>query len=381
MKHPWKSLILHIDMDAFFASVEQARNPELRNKAVVVLSNKYSQTAIAASYQAKALGVVVGKPIPNATNLSLVIADHTHYSTVSKIIMDVLQTFSPHLQPYSIDEAFLDISGMEHIYQNEIDIIQRIQKHIKDQVGITCSIGVAENTALAKVASKVNKPSGHFIIPPGTGAQYLHDKPISILCGIGKKTQRFLNQYGVMNCGDIRKIPISVLSNRWGEIGRQIWHMCLGDGATTLNTKPKLPKSMGHCRHIVPTHYNASELKKAFDTLNLKLCHRLQEHQLFSKRITLVIYTRTQKIKTYFNISAGTHNPETVEQEYQRYLLSLSWPLNVIRIGIYATKLCLSQQVDWLDQTSDAKMKVYHDIKQRFGNNAILHANELSFTA
>ena len=221
----WPRIILHIDMDAFFASAEQSRNHNLINKPVVITSHKGSPTIIAASYEAKALGFSVGTKYQPIQSVHRLAADPSYYMALSKKIMSRLQQLTTNIEVYSIDEAFLDFSDQLYLYSNVEEIVTTVSNAITEAVELPHSIGAATNKSLAKVASEYNKPNGICIIHPSQTKAFLKSLPIDQFCGIGKRMKLFLNQYNVYVCSEMQNIPISILSNRFGQIGRQIWWM------------------------------------------------------------------------------------------------------------------------------------------------------------
>lgn len=333
MKYNWRRLIAHVDMDAFFASIEQSKDPTLIGKPLVVTSNPMSKTIVAASYEAKALGCVVGTKIPPNTQVFIKHADLDAYRALSDKIMATLNTFTPSIEIFSIDEAYLDLSGMHHIYPSEISLIEAIQSTIYHQFKITCSIGLGENKSLAKVASKVNKPHGYYIIPPKTGRAYLANKPVDTLCGVGIKMKHFLNKHGVINCGDITRIPISLLSTQFGEIGRRIYYMCLGKGPHELNPPPAMPKSMGTSKMIKPTTYSYNEIHPLLDGLCYKLAYRLRSKGLYAQKYSLTLYHHKTAYVFKYQTPNYTHYHDDIRMVLKS-AESLTWPLFITRIAI-----------------------------------------------
>ena len=373
----WDKIIAHVDMDAFFASVEQVRAPHLMHKPVVIQTNPKSRTVIAASYEARALGARVGDPAPKHPSIHVCYADHRYYAHISQIIMRTLNDLCPSIEVFSIDEAYLDLSGMHYIYPEEQDIITTIKHHIFKATGLTCSIGIAENKPLAKLASSANKPNGHLIIPPGEGCKYLYNKPIDILCGIGPKMTRFLNQHQVYVCQDITKIPISVLSSRFGQIGREIWYMCQGLGSNVLRPPNNIPKSMGNSKCIEPRYYQHAELLEQLDWICQKFCARLREKQLYAQQFTIILTQKEKGIVFKFKTTTQTHYHDVLKQYYHQYLKSLPTPLYIRRVAIRTSNLYTTQQNDILDFDQHHYEDAMDKVKEKFGNECLQFANQL----
>lgn len=374
-------MIVHVDMDAFFASVEQVRHPHLHNKAVVIRSNPKSKTVIAASYEARAFGASVGKPAPNHPDIHTIYSDLDFYATISQIIMRVLQDICPCIEVFSIDEAFLDFTGMQYVYTSEKIIINTIKDGIKKATRLNCSVGIAENKSLAKVASQKNKPNGYLVIPPGTGKDFLKNQPISILCGIGPKIERFLNQQSVYMCQDINRIPISLLSSRFGQLGREIWHMCQGNGSATLHPPSQYPKSMGNSKCIEPRIYHPQELVPLYDRLCQKLCKRLRDKSCFAQSFTLSLVTSRDHLTYAIKPPAETHYQSALKPYYRAILSNLPDSIFVRRIAIRTADLRPTQQSDLLAQHDDYYEDVMDAVQKRFGDNLLIFCHDLIGTS
>lgn len=370
MKYNWTTLIAHVDMDAFFASIEQMWDASLKEQPVVVTANPQSKTIIAASYEAKALGLKVGSRLQESSNVIIKHSSLAKYQELSQQIMNKLATLTPAMEVFSIDEAFLDFTGMENIYPDEETLINTIQSMILSSFGLTCSVGLSENKSLAKVASKVKKPHGSFIIPPNTGADYLSHKPVSTLCGIGDRMTKLLNQHGVINCGDIHKIPISLLSSRFGQIGRQVWHMCLGKGPTSLNLNHTLPKSMGNSACIKPDTYHYQDLYALIDPLCYKIAYRLRSQKLYAQSFTITLYQHKSKIQYHYKTETYTHYYDDIHQGALA-LSSLPWPLFITRIAIRTVDIQSTKHIDLLNSNSPHPEDVMDRVNQRFGSHAL----------
>jgi len=380
MTSNWNKIIAHVDMDAFFASVEQVRAPHLMHKPVVIQTNPKSRTVIAASYEARALGARVGEPAPKHPSIQVCYADHRYYAHISQIIMRTLNDLCPAIEVFSIDEAYLDLSGMHYIYPNEQDLIHTIKQQILKATGLTCSIGIAENKPLAKLASSANKPNGHLIIPPGEGRNYLYNKPIDILCGIGPKMTRFLNQHYIYVCQDITKIPISVLSSRFGQIGREIWYMCQGLGSCVLKTPHAIPKSMGNSKCIEPKHYQQSELLDQLDWICQKFCTRMREKQLYAQQFTIIITQKEQSIVFKFKSTIETHYHDVLKPYYHQYIAVLPKSIFARRVAIRTSKLCITQQNDILTCHKQHYEDAMDAVREKFGDKCLQFANQLNQT-
>jgi DNA polymerase-4 len=225
-------MILHVDMDAFFASVEQLDHPEWRGRAVVVGKNSGRGVVAAASYEARVFGVRSAMPMARALKLcpSAVVAPPrmSRYQEVSSRVMEILETVSPLVEPVSIDEAYIDISGCERLHGGPETIAKTIKKTIAGTLGITCSVGVAPVKFLAKIASDMNKPDGLTLILPEAMDRFIETLSIDKVPGVGPVTRRQLALLGVETLGDAGRLPEDVLLKKLGKFGRRLAELSRG---------------------------------------------------------------------------------------------------------------------------------------------------------
>jgi DNA polymerase-4 len=212
--------ILHVDMDAFYASVEVRDRPELAGKPVIVGGLSGRSVVLSATYQARAFGVRSAMPISRARRLcpeaTVIPPRHGLYGAVSKEVMAIFQSVTPLVQPLSLDEAFLDVSGATRLLGSPARIGQRIRLQVAEQQQITCSVGVAPNKFLAKLASVQSKPDGLLVIPADRVLEFLHPLPVSALWGVGERTGQTLSRLGLRTVGDIARTPVSALEAELG---------------------------------------------------------------------------------------------------------------------------------------------------------------------
>jgi len=216
--------IMHIDLDAFFVSVEQASNPELRGKPVVVGGKPGSRGVVAtASYEARAFGLHSAMPLSTAVRLCpqaiFIEGNYHNYAEVSKKFMAILADFSPFLEPMGLDEAYMDVTGFESLHGSIHLMALKIKQRVKDELGIIASIGIATCKVVAKVASDESKPDGLIEVPPGGEAAFLAALAIRKLPGVGKKTEQVLTGLGIRTIGQLARMPSNALKSRFGVFG------------------------------------------------------------------------------------------------------------------------------------------------------------------
>jgi DNA polymerase-4 len=231
-RQEWPRAIILADMNAFFASVEQQDHPEWQGLPVGITNGLQGTCIITSSYEARAYGIRTGMRVKEALKLCPDFiqcpARPQRYAGVSSNIMQSLQQITPYIEVFSVDEAFLDVTHCQKLHGRPEEIARRVKKIIYQVSGVLCSVGVSGDKTTAKYAAKLNKPDGLTVIPPWQSRQRLKEVPVTELCGIAGGIGRFLAEHGVHICGDMAKLPISVLARRFGNPGRRIWYMCQG---------------------------------------------------------------------------------------------------------------------------------------------------------
>jgi DNA polymerase-4 len=232
--------ILHVDLDAFFAAVEQRDRPELRGKPVIVGGGGPNDRGVVStcSYEARVFGVRSAMPLRTAGALCpqgiFVPVDGKKYSAVSREVMAILRRFSPQVEQVSIDEAFLNVRGTEALHGTPENIANAIREAIRTELQLTASVGVAASRLVAKIASDLKKPDGLVIVPPGTEAEFLAPLAIGRLWGVGERTRQALTDYNVTTIGDLARLPDDVLRRRFGNMGPVLAERARGIDATPV---------------------------------------------------------------------------------------------------------------------------------------------------
>ncbi|WP_319762829.1 DNA polymerase IV [Maridesulfovibrio sp.] len=230
--------IMHIDMDAFFASVEQLDNPDLRGKPVGVGSLHKRAVLSAASYEARRFGVRSAMPVGQALKLcpelQVVTGRRHRYKEISHKVMEVLSNYSPVVEQASIDEAYIDITGTEKLFGPPRQIAESIKKEILASTGLTASVGIAPVKFLAKIASDLNKPNGISIIEPDQVQNFLKTLPVEKIPGVGKKALPKLRSFGIVYAADLRRYPREFWKERFGERGPVLYDKGAGIDPTPV---------------------------------------------------------------------------------------------------------------------------------------------------
>jgi DNA polymerase IV len=289
--------ILHIDMDAFFASVEQSANPFLRGKPVIVGGNRTLRSIVAtASYEARAFGIRTGMPLGQAFRLCphaiLVMGDTSKYADTSRRIFTFLNEISPLVEIFSIDEAFLDLTPRGCLIRDPIEAAYLIKSMIRFDFHFTCSIGIGPNKLIAKLASEMEKPDGLVWIRKKEVQGVLEKLPVDKLCGIGPHLKKRLAHIGITTCGKLRRISLKTLTKRFGIMGgRRLYQM--GRGISESSVMPffsePLAKSMGHVHTLSHDTSDRENIETVLLMLCEKVARRLREKNFQGRVVTFVI--------------------------------------------------------------------------------------------
>lgn len=287
--------IMHIDMNAFFAAVEQQSNPALRGQPVAVVGSSQRTIILTASYEARRFGVKTGMTLYEARQkcpaLQLVVANNRLYTQISTQIVELFHEYTPLVQVFSIDEAFLDVSGSIRLFGSAVRIAQLIKAQIRSRFGLSCSIGIAPNKLLAKLASEMRKPDGLTVIEPEEVAEVLEDLPIGEICGIGRKTQGKLQQLGIHTCGQLGRCSPRLLKSRFGVIGERL--VLMGQG---IDNSPVVPqhlepavKTVGHSMTLKQDVSNRAAMARYLLQLAEMVGRRARRYGVSGRTVTVTV--------------------------------------------------------------------------------------------
>ncbi len=293
----WERVIILVDMNAFFASIEQRDRPEWRGRPVAITNGLQGTCIITCSYEARSYGIHTGMRLGEARRLCPELiqcpADPQRYAQTSADIMEALQQITPDVEVFSVDEAFLDVSHCQRLLGPPLEIARRVKQTVYAASRVLCSIGVSGDKTTAKYAAKLHKPDGLTLIPPWEAEARLRQVPVTDLCGIAGGIGRFLADHGVYTCGDMKNLPISVLAQRFGNPGRRIWYMCQGRDPDPVHTRVPPPKSIGHGKVVPPDTREGDILLTYLLHMSEKVCARLRRHQMMASHFLIALRTST----------------------------------------------------------------------------------------
>jgi DNA polymerase-4 len=280
-------------MDAFFASVEQARRPELRGVPVIVGGRPGSRGVVAtASYEARKSGVHSAMPTATAKRLCpkgvFLPVRMSRYAEMSDTVFAIYRRFTPLVEPLSIDEAFLDVTGCERLFGSAEEVARKIKAAVREETGLTVSAGVAPNKFLAKIASDLKKPDGLTVVPPGGELEFLDPLPVGKLWGVGKVTEQELRRLGIRTIGDLRRVPQGTLTRAFGANGEHLHRLAHGIDDRPVETEHEA-KSIGHEDTYDHDLRERGAIRRELLSLSDRVSARLRRHGLKGKTITLKV--------------------------------------------------------------------------------------------
>ena len=309
MRH---KIIMCVDMDAFFASVEQQANPHLRGKPIAVTGSGARTVITTASYEARRFGVKTGMNIYEAKkacpHLILVTGDNEKYTHTCRELTKIYAQFTPDAEVYSIDEAFLDITTTHHLFGGPEAIGASIKNIIKDRFGINCTVGIAPNILIAKLASDISKPDGLRWIRPDDVPNVLKDLPVKELWGIGSKIAERLAALGIKTCGELGRASASLLRNRFGIIGETLKLMGMGICSRPVIAEEGEPKSIGHSMTLPKDIGDRNEIKAYILKLSEMVGKRARRYRYSGRKVSLTLrypdfetFTKQTTLSQYAN--------------------------------------------------------------------------------
>lgn len=343
--------ILHVDMDAFYASVEERDDPKLKGKAVVVGVGKRGVVS-AANYEARKFGIRAAMPIYKAKALAphavFIAPNMARYAEVSEQVMAIFRDVTPHVEPISLDEAFLDVTGARRLLGSGIEIADQIRKRVEKDLGITCSVGIAHNKFIAKIASGHCKPNGVLEVDPEKMLEFLHPLAANEIWGVGPKTNELLEKMGLFTIADIANTPRSTLIRVLGQAsGASLYELAWGRDYRDVITE-HAEKSISASQTFDVDLYQPEEILKEFLRLTEKSADRMRAKGLATNTISIKV--RFADFKT-ISRSRTLDLPTTGTQEIFEVAKSLYLGLELDRVLVRLVGVSLDSLVENDDVT------------------------------
>jgi DNA polymerase-4 len=384
MRDPVPRTILHVDLDAFFAAVEQRDNPELRGKPVVVGMGGANDRGVvaAASYEARRFGVHSALPIRTAKRLCpdcvFVPVRGKVYAEVSREVMAILRRFTPVVEPISIDEAFMDVTASRALFGDGEAIGRQVKAAIRDELRLTASVGVASTKLVAKIGSDLRKPDGLVVVPPGDEATFLAPLPISRLWGVGPSTAAALRDYGVATIGDLQVLDRAALVRRLGQHGATLVDRAHGLDADPV-ADPDAAKSIGHEHTFDVDTADREVIERTLLAMAEGVSARLRDAGARASTVTVKI--RDSSFSTITR-QRRLAEPTDLTEPIWRAALELARPelrgKRIRLVGVTASGLGKRDQLALFDGLADDRLrrvvKAADELRHRFGTRAVTRA-------
>jgi DNA polymerase-4 len=376
--------ILHVDLDAFFASVEQRDNPELRGRPVIVggAGGEDARGVVsAASYEARAFGVHSAMSLREAYRRcpqGVFLPVHgRRYQAASREVMAILRRFTPQVEPISIDEAFLDVTGSAALFGDGPAIAGRIKGAVREEVGLTISVGVASTKLVAKIASDLRKPDGLVVVPRGEESAFLAPLPIGRLWGVGEKTAVALAEYSVRTIGDLAALPPDLLVRRFGKHGASLVDRAQGRDADQVHDGDPA-KSVGH-EHTFDVDSSDSEvIERTLLALSDGVAGRLRSAGVKAGTVTVKIRDASFRTITRQRTLA---EPTDLTEPIFRAALELARPevrgMRVRLLGVTASNLGDREQLAMFESVEPRRRRAVEaadTLRRRYGERAVTRA-------
>ncbi len=338
--------IIHIDMDAFYASVEQRDQPTLRGKPVIVGGMPNSRGVVAAcSYEARKYGIHSAMPSAHAYRLcpkSIFIQPRFDvYQAVSRQIHQIFKMYSDDIEPLSLDEAFLDVTQNKKGILYATLVAQDIRKNIFEQTGLTASAGVSFNKFLAKIASDINKPDGIKVITPADADAFIEHLPIGKFFGVGKVTERRMNILGIYTGADLKKFDEKELKSHFGKAGTYFYNIVRGNDQRPV-VSHRRRKSIGKETTLIQDINDRNQMLSILKDLAYEVSERLQKYHLFARTLTVKVkYYDFNQVTRAITLTQETNNAEYIIAHIPRLLKATHAGLKKVRLlGVYVSNLC-----------------------------------------
>jgi DNA polymerase IV len=384
-------MILHCDMDAFYASVEERDRTELVGKPVVVGGSPEQRGVVsAANYVARKYGVHSAMPAATAHRLCphgiFLHPRIDYYAEISRQIREIFERFTPLVEPLSLDEAFLDVTGSEQLFGTAEEIGRTIKQVVREETGLVVSVGVAPNKFLAKIASDLKKPDGFLVVEPEHVQEFLDPLPVERLWGVGKQSSKVFQRLGIHTIGQLRQWPIHTLKSRFGSQGEHLWQLAHG-----IDDDPVAPereaKSISHETTFEEDIDDRDMLRAWLVDLTEQVAWRLRRNELKGRTVHLKVrfadfslITRSQTLSEPTDITDELW--QTADEMLCHRLPASHLPIRLIGMGVSgfdSTGLVQRQLFDQDQRQKQTYLDVATDqIREKFGTGALRRAAAIS---
>ncbi len=386
-------VILHVDMDMFYVAVELRERPELRGKPVVVGSAGPRGVVAAASYEARRFGVFSAMGSIHAQRLCpdaiFLPGNHALYQEVSTEVHNIFHSVTPHVEGLALDEAFLDVTGSLKIFGSAVEIAELLRHRIRTEIHIPCSVGIATNKFIAKIASKAAKPiataegvrEGRGVVQVESGSElsFLHPLPIKSLWGVGPVTQEKLDRIGIKTIGDLAALPLHVLTVAVGEAhGQHLFDLSHGKDERLVESERDV-KSIGHEETFNEDLFTHDEVHRHLVRLCDAVASRLRAHQTLARTITLKVkFSDFHSITRSITADGGKSSGPSLVEALTPLLNNINLAPGVRLLGVSTSNFTderaqpsLFDEDHVQDHSWDQASEAIDNIREKFGKGAI----------
>lgn len=376
--------VMHLDMDAFFAQIEVLDNPEYAGKPLVVGGLRDSKRGVVSTctYEARRYGIHSAMPIARAVQLCphaiFVSTRMDRYEDVAKQIRKVLASFAPAVEPLSIDEAFLDMTGCEHFYTDPEHMGSELKRQVFEITGLTSSVGIAPNKFLAKLASDRNKPDGLFILPTAHVDKFLLGLPVTSLWGVGPKTADRLHRHKIRTVADVRRQDVATLTGALGErLAQHLYALAYGKDNRPVESVTEA-KSIGRETTFTTDIPDGPKLRSHLAKLVADVAWRVRQAGVYARTITVKV--RLPNFETHTKsrtLDRAINDDDTLFAEANKLLdaFRLREPLRLL--GVTASHFQEQTQASLFDEPTDRLTTVIDGLNTRLGSRAVRRGREL----
>jgi DNA polymerase-4 len=378
-------VIIHIDMDAFYASVEQRDDPALRGKPVIVGGHPQRGVVLAASYEVRPFGVRSALPMARALKMApkaIVVPPRFHaYVDASEAVFRIFERYTPQIEPLSLDEAFLDVGASESLFGNAVSLAARIRKEIRDELDLPASAGIAEVKFVAKIASDFAKPNGQKEVPAGTAKAFLAPLPVSRIWGVGPKTEEVLHKYGLRTIGDVASKDLEWLTRNLGSSAQHFWELSQGIDSRTV-VSDREAKSVGAQDTFEEDLLGEELLKPHLHSQALRVGRRLRKSGVKARCVQLTVkYGDFTQITRRLTLDTPTDDGQTLYREAVGLLSKVDLRRTIRLTGVSGQELVGGEGQLGLFASSTGPSKAtklnhaLDAIASKFGSKAVVTAD------
>ncbi len=380
-------MILHIDMDAFFASIEQRDDPRLAGKPIVVGGHSRRSVVATASYEARCFGIHSAMPmfmaLERCPHLVVVQSDKAKYAAVSSRIMEIFNDFTPVVEPVSIDEAYLDVTGCERIFGPPHNIAMVIKERIKKETRLTCSIGGAHLRFLAKVASDVNKPDGIFIIEQDQAQEFIATLEIKKIPGVGKRAMEQMEMLGIHTLGDVNRLSPAILQQKFGKFGNRLRNFAQGIDPSTVGADGQR-KSISSESTLETDTSDMTFIKQQLLAHAQRVGRDLRRQELLAANVTIKLkFSDFTQITRQNKLTAPICSSSAIYREAVRLVekTAMTKKIRLLGVGVSSfsdpgtpVQLDIFESTERKEEKWETVDKAVDKISSRFGNDIIKKA-------